>query len=140
LTIRPPDDSAFSESDIEFTIHGNHIYFSKINFKGDVLSLEGAGEMDFNHNVNLTFGTRLGRGELNLSGLRDLIAGAGDQIVVIHVEGPAANPQIVRQPLPAINRVIEQLQSDLQVPVDSPGLFPHAGSWNNYGRSRPQRR
>ena len=119
-----PDKSAFSESDIDFVIEGDHIYLARINFKGDAISLEGAGEMDFNRNLNLTFGTRLGRGDRNLPILRELLGNAGDQIVVIHVEGPASNPKIVRQPLPAMNRMIEQLQKDLQIPVQTPGAFP----------------
>lgn len=140
LTIRPPDNTAFSESDIDFEIRGNHVYFPKIEFRGDAISLEGAGEMDFNHNVNLRFGTRLGRGELGLSFLRDVLGGAGDQIVLIHVEGPASNPKIIRQPLPAVNNLIEQLQKDLQIPVESPGLFPATGAMNAHGRAATQRR
>lgn len=140
LTIRPPDNTAFSESDIDFHIRGNHVYFPKIVFRGDAISLEGGGEMDFNHNVNLQFGTRLGRGDLGLSFLRDALGGAGDQLVLIHVEGPAANPRIIRQPLPAVNNLIEQLQKDLQIPVESPGLFPQNGTASPYNRAVPQRR
>ena len=62
LSIRRPDTTAFSESDINLEIRGNHIYFPKIVFRGDAISLEGAGEMDVNRNVNMQFGTRLGRG------------------------------------------------------------------------------
>ena len=109
-------------------------------FRGDAISLEGGGEMDSNHNVNLQFGTRLGRGELGLHFLREALGGAGDQLVLIHVEGPAANPRIIRQPLPAVNNLIEQLQKELQVPVESPGLFPETGNMNAYGRGALQRR
>ena len=140
LAIRRPDNTAFSESDIDFHIRGNHVYFPKIVFRGDAISLEGGGEMDLNHNINLQFGTRLGRGDLGLSFLREALGGAGDQLVLIHVEGPAANPRIVRQPLPAVNNLIEQLQKDLQIPVESPGLFPQTGAASPYGRTTPQRR
>lgn len=140
LTIRPPDNSAFSESDIDFLVRGDHIYFPKIVFRGDAISLEGGGEMDSNHNVNLQFGTRLGRGELGLNFLREALGGAGDQLVLIHVEGPASDLRIIRQPLPAVNNLIEQLQKDLQIPVESPGLFPQNGTMNAYGRGALQRR
>ncbi len=140
LTVRPPDNKAFSESDIDFQIRGDHVYFPKIVFRGDAISLEGAGEMDAGRNVNLQLGTRLGRGELGLTVLRDVLGGAGDQIVLIHVDGPVSNPRIVRQPLPAVNNLIEQLQKDLQIPVESPGLFPQGGTANSYGRGAPQRR
>ncbi len=139
LTIRRPDNNAFSESNIDFLIKGDHIYFPKIVFSGDAISLEGAGEMDANRNVNLQLGTRLGRGELGMTFLRDVLGGAGDQIVLIHVDGPVSNPRIVRQPLPAVNNLIEQLQKDLQIPVESPGLFPQGGTANSYGRATVQR-
>lgn len=139
LSIREPDKSAFSESDIDFVIEGDHIYLTRINFKGDAISLEGAGEMDFNRNLNLTFGTRLGRGDRNLPVLRELLGNAGDQIVVIHVEGPASDPKIVRQPLPAMNRMIEQLQKDLQIPVQTPGVFPDFRAWEADRRTSPGR-
>jgi AsmA-like protein len=134
LTIRPPDNTAFSESDIDFHIRGNHVYLPKIAFRGDAISLEGDGEMDANRNVNLEFRTRLGRGDLGLSFLREALGGAGDQLVLIHVEGPVSNPRIIRQPLPAVNKLIEKLQ----VPVESPGPLPQTGAANSYGRAAPQ--
>ncbi len=136
LTIRPPDNNAFSESNINFQILGDHVYFPKIAFLGDAISLEGDGEMDADRNVNLQFRTRLGRGELGFTLLRDVLGGAGDQIILIHVDGPVSNPRITRQPLPAFNKFIK----DLQMPVESSGLFPQTGAVNSYGRSVPQRR
>ncbi len=140
LTVRQPDGGAFSESDIDFRIRGDHIYFPKIVFRGDAISLEGEGEMDVNRNVNLEFRTRLGRGDLGLSFLREVLGGAGDQLVLIHVEGPASSPRIIRQPLPAVNNLIEQLQKDLQIPVESPGGYSRTDPANSYGRAATQRR
>ena len=47
LSIRPPDQKAFSKSDADFRIQGEHIYFDKIDFTGDAISLLGKGEMNF---------------------------------------------------------------------------------------------
>ena len=149
LSIREPDPTAFSESDIDFTINGNHVYLTRIDFKGDAISLVGEGEMDFQSNVNLVFGARLGRGELNLPLLRDLLGEAGDQMVSLRVEGPLAHPEIYRVPFPAVNKVLQQLQSELQgsannsgiLPPGTGGLFPQADRWfpaNNI--LTPQRR
>lgn len=124
LSIREPDPTAFSESDIDFVINGNHVYLTRIDFKGDAISLVGEGEMDLQSNVNLVFGARLGRGELNLPLLRDLLGEAGDQMVSIRVEGPLAHPKTYRVPFPVVNKVLQQLQSGLQGPVDNPGIRP----------------
>lgn len=127
LSVREPDSSAFSEADIDFVIEGSHIYLNPIQFRGDVISLVGRGEMDFHARVDLTFGTRLGRGQLNLPLLREILGGAGDQIVVLHVEGPAHHPQVWREPLPAVNKVLQQLGEELQLTPPEEETAPRAG-------------
>ena len=47
LSIKAPDPNAFSQSDIDFRIEGEHVYFDKLDFKGDAISLLGKGEMNF---------------------------------------------------------------------------------------------
>ena len=47
LSIRPPDQNAFSDATIDYRIEGEHIYFDRIDFHGDAISLRGKGEMDF---------------------------------------------------------------------------------------------
>ena len=47
LSIKAPDPNAFSQSDIDFHIEGEHVYFDKLDFKGDAISLLGKGEMNF---------------------------------------------------------------------------------------------
>jgi AsmA-like protein len=135
LGIREPDPSKFSDSDIEFVIEGNHIYLNHINFKGDSMSLVGEGEMDFDRNVNLVLGARLGRGTLNLPVLREILGGAGDQLVLIHVEGPLENPRTWKETLPGVTKALQQLQAELggqpvepmRFPGPGQGLLPQAG-------------
>ena len=43
LSIRTPDQNAFSKSDINFRIQGEHVYFDRIDFTGDAISLSGQG-------------------------------------------------------------------------------------------------
>ena len=50
-----------------------------------------------------------------------------------------ARLKIVRQPLPAMNRMIEQLQKDLQIPVQTPGAFPDFRAWEADRRASPGR-
>ena len=66
LSIRPPDQNAFSDAAIDYRIEGEHIYFDRINFHGDAISLRGKGEMNFQSQIGLTFYALVGRGELDL--------------------------------------------------------------------------
>ena len=63
LSIREPDTTAFSTSDINFYLQGGHVYLPLITFTGDAFSLEGSGLMDFDTSIQLTFRALLGRRE-----------------------------------------------------------------------------
>ena len=53
LSIRPPDQNAFSDAAINYRVEGEHIYFDRIDFHGDAISLRGKGEMDFQSEIAL---------------------------------------------------------------------------------------
>ena len=135
LGLGKPDPSKFSDSNIAFRIEGNHVYLNHIDFKGGSLSLVGEGEMDFARNVNLVLGARLGRGAWDMPVLREILGGAGDQLVLIHVEGPLENPRTWKETLPGVNKALQQLQAELGRPPVAPtwppapgqGLLPQAG-------------
>ncbi len=123
LSIREPDRSAFSKSDIEFHVDGNHIYFDRINFNGDAISLLGQGEMNLQQDVRLAFYAVVGRDELRIPIIREVLGGASQQIMLIHVDGPLQNPQVRREAFPAVNQALQHLQSELATP---PPLLPEA--------------
>ena len=143
-----PDPSKFSDSNIEFVIEGNHIYLNHIDFKGGSMSLVGEGEMDFDRNLNLVLGARLGRGAGNMSVLREILGGAGDQLVLIHVEGPLENPRTWKETLPGVTKALQQLQAELggqpvapmRFPGPGQGLLPQAGQVLFGNGQTPRRR
>ena len=114
LSIRRPDTTAFSRSDIDFNIQGPHIYFTRINFNGDAISLLGQGEMDLESNIGLIFHTVVGRDEMHVPVLREVLGGASQQIMQIQVRGTLQNPETKRVAFPVVNQALQQLQSDLQ--------------------------
>lgn len=146
-----PDTNAFSESDIRFSIGGNHIYFNPINFTGDAISLRGSGEMDFQSKVNLKFYTVVGRDKLHIPILSPIMGGASQQAMVINVTGPLHNPRITRDIFPSAKKALQQLQADLrgtaglgspaggnQAPARFPGQRPWAPpSGQPYQRQQP---
>ncbi len=127
-SIRQPDRSAFSTSDVDFRIEGNHIYLDRIQFSGDAISLVGNGEMNFQSELRLRLHAMMGRGNLNLPVLREVLGGASQQILLVHVGGTLQNPETTRQPFPGVNRALQQIQADWQ---NGPGAAARSesGSW-----------
>jgi hypothetical protein len=109
LSIRPPDTKAFSQADMEFRISGNHIYFDRANFAGDAISLQGNGEMNFDGQLQMTLHAIVGRGDPRLPVLQDLVGGASQQIMLIHVNGTLQDPHTRREAFPGVNKALQQL-------------------------------
>jgi hypothetical protein len=114
LSIRAPDRNAFSTAGMDYEIRGEHIYLNRIDFNGDAISLHGKGEMDFQSNINLSFNTTVGRGELDLPIIKQIYRGASQQILQIHVGRTLQNPEIRKDPFPAVNQALQQLQGARQ--------------------------
>jgi hypothetical protein len=117
LSIRQPDQNAFSDATIEYQIQGDHIYFDRIEFMGDAVSLHGkdVGEMDFQSQIRLTFYATVGRGVLDVSPLKYILHGAAQQLLLIHVAGSLQNPEVSKEVLPAVNQTLQQLRGDLPI-------------------------
>ncbi|MGD9648723.1 MAG: hypothetical protein AB7U73_23635, partial [Pirellulales bacterium] len=126
-SLKPPDTTAFTTSDIDFRVDGDHLYFDRIDFKGDAISLKGRGEMNFSSDVALTFYALVGRDELPIPVIPELFRAASRQIMLIHVDGKMGAPQITRDPFPGVNQAWQTLTAELLPPPERTGrLQPHA--------------
>lgn len=114
LSIRPPDQNAFSNATVNYRIEGEHIYLDPIDFQGDAISLHGNGEMDFQSNIRMTFHATVGRGELDLPVVKQVFSGASQQIMLIHVDGTLQNPETTKEALPGVNRALQLFQGEPQ--------------------------
>ncbi len=52
VSAKRPDNTAFTESDIDFQINGQHVELSKIDLRGDAISLSGRGELTLDAQTN----------------------------------------------------------------------------------------
>jgi len=109
LSLRAPDGAAFTSSDIEFRMNGEQLYFDRINFNGDVLSLRGQGWMDLNRQINLNFYALVGREEMQLPIVKTILAEASRSILAIHVEGTVDQPQVIRKALPDLDETLQRI-------------------------------
>lgn len=111
LSIKEPSKNAFSNSEASFRFSGPHMFFDKINFRGDAISLYGSGEMDFNKRVNMSFYTQVGKGDYSIPVLDDLLRGVSKNILRIRLEGPINQIHIQRE---------SPLFEDFQPPASPP--------------------
>ena len=57
VKVKRPDQTAFTTSDMAFTIEGDRLYFKQIDFNGDAVNLRGTGEMTFDRAIDVVFQT-----------------------------------------------------------------------------------
>ncbi|REJ89214.1 MAG: hypothetical protein DWQ35_18495 [Planctomycetota bacterium] len=122
LSLTAPNAQAFTASDIQFRVRGAHIYFDKINFFGDAVSLFGKGEMDFDQEVKMIFNAIVGRDQIEVPLVTALLKQASPLLLLIYVDGPLSNPRTTREPLPGVARAVEGLQQELSPHKEKPFL------------------
>lgn len=110
LSVRRPDTTAFTSSDIDFRIQGQDVYFDPIDFRGDAISLLGKGWMDLEQNIRLTFYTQVGRREFPLLG--SVLAEASRNILEIQVVGTLDEPVVQQTAFPELDGTLQRLFPD----------------------------
>jgi hypothetical protein len=66
--------------------------------------------MNFQGETRMTFVPTVGRGDLGLPMLHKLFAGASQQLMVVHVDGPLQNLDIRKEAMPGVNQALQHLQ------------------------------
>jgi len=111
LRIKAPDRNAFGSSFVDFRVEGPRCYLDSIELSGDAISLVGTGELDFDGNTHMTFRSIMGDSETQLPVMKRMLGGASGQFMLIHVDGPLANPELTSEAFPTLNAAIQKLQS-----------------------------
>ena len=108
VKVRPPDETAFTSSDIDFRIEADRIYFDRIDFDGDAINLSGHGEMALDRTIDLTFETSVvERNSVIDRMLRPIIRESGG-LFEVYVRGTLDDPQIERRVNQAIQQVLPE--------------------------------
>ncbi len=114
LNFKPPDNSAFTTSDIKFQLDGEHVLLNNIEFSGDAISLLGKGEMNLNTDISLTLHSLVGRSDLELPVFKRMMGGASEQIMQIKITGTLADPKAKREAFPKITEALQSIQGGMQ--------------------------
>lgn len=130
LSIRQPDATAFTKSEMDFRVQGEHLLFDRINFNGDAVSLLGKGQMSFDKQLDLTFFAKVGRDDPNfrIPLLSNVLDEASQQIMQLRVEGTCDDPITSNNAFPGVNQALQALQAEMQgnqnPPVEREAALP----------------
>ncbi|NOZ40208.1 MAG: hypothetical protein GXP24_08280 [Planctomycetes bacterium] len=136
-----PESTAFKQVDSKFRIQGQHIYLDQLNFKGNAISLLGRGEMNFDHQLNLEFHAVVGRNEIRLPFVKNIVNRVGEQTMQMSVRGTLSDPQVSTQALPGINNLIQQIQSGIDITSPNTSVTPRKAErtfpkWPTWGAKK----
>ncbi len=100
--------SGHDSGDFNFTLAGNRVHFTKIDFRSAAYAIRGDGDLYFNQNLDLTITAGpLEKIESAFGKLGDFVGKATDKLIRYHVGGTVGNPAITVQPLGGIGEVLE---------------------------------
>jgi len=120
VSVRPPDTTAFTASDINYRIHSDRVYLDRIRFSGDAISLEGNGWLDLDNKINLSFYTLVGRSELRIPIVSSVLAEASRNLLKIQVVGTLDKPRVSGSAFPELDETMQNILNDLSRPRSDP--------------------
>ena len=109
LLLTPADKTAFKEARFAFSIGGGHVHFDQITLEGDAINLLGRGRVNFDGNVDLEFGSRMGRRSLPIPIVQNLIGEATKGVVGVRVTGTLDAPDSKLRSLPEMDDALRRL-------------------------------
>jgi hypothetical protein len=113
LKNRSPDTTAFNRCDMQFQIQGERVTFQQIKLLGDAVSLYGRGETGFDRKLNMVFYGLAGPADLPIPLWSTIARQATRQMLEIKVDGTWDEPKTQLNPLPTVNNMLEQIQTEL---------------------------
>jgi hypothetical protein len=117
LRVKAPDRTAFESGLVDFRIEGPRAYLDTIELSGTAISLVGAGEIDLDSNIQLTFRPIMGESETQLPAMKRLLGGASGQFMLVRVDGTLAEPVTSTEAFPTLAAAVQQLQAQQAAPA-----------------------
>jgi hypothetical protein len=113
LSVKPPDRTAFTTSDIDFLIEGDDLELTRIDFSGDAISLKGRGHITGQRQIDLKFHPVVGREESQWPFIRPLFGQTGRELLLIEVTGTLDRYDLRRTAFPRLDERLQALFPEL---------------------------
>ena len=110
-------DSTFDFASFEFTIHDALFDFQRIVLDSKTIKFLGYGRVAFNNDVDLQFISELGRNQIPIPLLHELLGEATRGWVGLEVTGKLDKPRTKTIAAPLFNDVLKALMGSLPQPV-----------------------
>jgi len=109
LRFAPPDRTAFQKARVLYFLRGKRLILGDVRLEGRAMNLYGAGTMEADGRLNLTFMTGKKNDDPLIPALSELAEGIRKQIVVVLVTGTLAEPQVKTRTLSAVTAPLREM-------------------------------
>ena len=109
LRFAPADQAAFQEAHVTYFIRGKRLIFEDVRLLGRALDLYGAGVLEPDGQVHLTFMTGKKDEHPLLPALSELAAGLRKEIAIVEVTGPISDPKVETKSLQSLTAPLREL-------------------------------
>ena len=109
LRLAPPDRAAFEKARILYFMRGQRLYLGDIRLEGRTLSLYGAGLLEPDGQLNLTFLAGKKNDDPLIPALAELEEGVRRQLEVVLVSGTLAEPKVEMRTLSSLTAPFREL-------------------------------
>jgi hypothetical protein len=87
------DNTAFDEADLVFKIRNDQFEFSRIDLRGNALSLRGRGTVRFDEQVDLLFFSTSPKAQVPIPFVREVLNASSVGLIVVKVDGTIDQPK-----------------------------------------------
>jgi len=109
LRLAPSDRTAFQKARVLYFLRGKRLILGDIRLEGRAMNLYGAGTMEADGRLNLTFITGKKNDDPLIPALSEFVEGIRKQIAVVLVTGTLAEPQVQTRTLSAVTAPFREL-------------------------------
>jgi len=109
LRLAPADRAAFEKARILYFVRGQRLYLGDIRLMGRALSLYGAGTLEPDGQLNLTFLTGKKDADPLIPALSELAEGIRRELVIVLVTGTLAEPKVEMRTLSSLTAPLREL-------------------------------
>ncbi len=108
LRLQPAERAAFREATVQYYLRAGRVLFSDLRLEGPALSLYGAGTVEPDGTLDLTFMTGRKDDQPLLATLSELLEGVRRELGVVRVTGTRDAPVVEFQTLPAVTAPLRE--------------------------------
>jgi hypothetical protein len=119
-TLSLPITSPFSEGTCKYSVDGTRVTFETIELRAKEMMMSGNGHLDFNTGrVALSFSTQ-SKSWLKLPVVNDLLQGARNELLQIHVRGTIQEPKVSTSSMGTLTTTVDEVFKGGNPPPDLP--------------------